>query len=222
MLFATVVLSTTIWSACNKGTDSTMPAKADAGKVPVTTKSEEARKEFVEGRALAEKLLAQESLQHFDKAIALDSDFASAELARANSSPTAKEFFEHLNKAVALADKSSEGEKLVILANQAGVNGDVAKQKAYLDQLVGQRFKTTSVPISTWADITSDSKNLRPLLSTSRKPQRLRPTTRRHTTCSDMHIASKPITQTPSKLSRNTSASFRTILTPTILTQSFC
>ena len=135
-LFATVVLSTTIWSACNKGTDSTMPAKADAGKVPVTTKSEEARKEFVEGRALAEKLLAQDSLQHFDKAIALDSDFASAELARANSSPTAKEFFEHLNKAVALADKSSEGEKLVILANQAGVNGDVAKQKAYLDQLV--------------------------------------------------------------------------------------
>ena len=135
-LFATVVLSTVIWSACNKGSDSTMPAKADAGKVPITTKSEEARKEFTEGRALAEKLLAQDSLQHFDKAIALDSDFASAELARANTSPTAKEFFEHLNKAVALADKSSEGEKLVILANQAGVNGDVAKQKAYLDQLV--------------------------------------------------------------------------------------
>lgn len=135
-LFATVVLSTVIWSACNKGSDSTMPAKADAGKVPITTKSEEARKEFTEGRALAEKLLAQDSLQHFDKAIALDSDFASAELARANTSPTAKEFFEHLNKAVALVDKSSEGEKLVILANQAGVNGDVAKQKAYLDQLV--------------------------------------------------------------------------------------
>ena len=137
-LFATLVLSTAIWSACNKVSDAGTSAAADAGKIPVTTKSEEARKEFLQGRALAEKLLAQDSLQHFDKAIALDSDFASAELARANASPTAKEFFEHLNKAVALSDKASEGEKLVILANQAGVNGEVGKQKEYLEKLVAQ------------------------------------------------------------------------------------
>ena len=137
-LFATLVLSTAIWSACNKVSDAGTSAAADGGKIPVTTKSEEARKEFLQGRALAEKLLAQDSLQHFDKAIALDSDFASAELARANASPTAKEFFEHLNKAVALSDKASEGEKLVILANQAGVNGEVGKQKEYLEKLVAQ------------------------------------------------------------------------------------
>jgi len=48
----------------------------------------------------------------------------------------AKEFFEHQQKAVSLADKASEGEKLLILANQAGANGDAAKQKEYLEKLV--------------------------------------------------------------------------------------
>ena len=53
-------------------------------------------------------------------------------------SPTAKEFFEHLNKAVSLADKTSEGEKLFILANQAAANGDLVKQKEDLDKLVAE------------------------------------------------------------------------------------
>ena len=112
------------------------PASSESGKIPVTTASEDARKEFLQGRDMAERLLAQDSLQHFDKAISLDPNFASAELGRANASPTAKEFFDHLNKAVSLADKASEGEKLLILATQAGANGDAAKQKDYLDKLV--------------------------------------------------------------------------------------
>ncbi len=80
--------------------------------------------------------LGQESLQHFDKAIALDPEFASAELARANNSPTRKEFFEHLDKAVSFSEKSSEGERLLILSNQAGANGDTVKQEVYLKQLI--------------------------------------------------------------------------------------
>ena len=59
-----------------------------------------------------------------------------AELALSGSSPTGGEFFEHLNKAVALADKVSNGEKLLILATQAGANGDINGQKEHLDQLV--------------------------------------------------------------------------------------
>src|ERR1051325_11174001 len=81
-------------------------APADGGKIPVTTSSEEARKEFLQGRDMAERLLAQDSLQHFDQAIPLDPNFASAELGRANASPTAKDFFDHLNKAVSLAGKA--------------------------------------------------------------------------------------------------------------------
>ena len=137
LLTALLVMTTGMWSACDKSDSVAAPAaSAGGGKIPITTKSEEAKKEFVLGRDLSEKLQAQDSVAHFDKAIALDPEFASAELARANSAATAKEFFEHLNKAVALADKASEGERLLILANQAGANGDVVKQKDDLEKLV--------------------------------------------------------------------------------------
>jgi tetratricopeptide (TPR) repeat protein len=133
------VLTVASWTACSKTTVSgNAPASPDADKIPITTTSNEARDEFRQGRALAEKLQGHDSLQHFDKAIALDPEFATAELARANVSPTAKEFFEHLNKAVRLADKTSEGERQLIFANLAASNGDLVKQKEELEKLVAE------------------------------------------------------------------------------------
>jgi len=130
-----VVATTTALSGCaNAGGKNT--ANADNGKIPVTTSSAEAKKEFLAGRDLAEKLLITDSLQHYDKAIALDPNFALAELNRATSSATAKEFFDHLKKAVSLADKASPGEKLLILGAEAGANGNPTKQQEYLEQLV--------------------------------------------------------------------------------------
>jgi len=136
VLAALVVLTTATFIACNRSETKSAAASSDGGKIPITTKSEDARKEFLQARDLSEKLLAQDSLQHFDKAIALDPEFAAAELARANASPTAKEFFEHQKKAISLAEKASEGERLLILANEAGTNGAPAKQKEYLEKLV--------------------------------------------------------------------------------------
>src|SRR5215213_8445328 len=141
LLFAAVcALSAAVFSGCtttNEVASTAAPAASPAGgKIPVTTSSEEARKEFLQGRDLAERLLAQDSIQHFDKAIALDPNFALAELGRANASQTAKEFFDHLKKAAALAGKTSEGERLLILANESGANGEAAKQKEHLDKLV--------------------------------------------------------------------------------------
>ena len=108
----------------------------DAGKIPVTTASADAKAEFLQGRDLAEKLVITDSIAHFEKAASLDPSFALAELSLANSAPTGREFFEHLRKAVSLADKASNGEKLLILATEAGANNNPAKQKEYLDQLV--------------------------------------------------------------------------------------
>lgn len=122
-------------TACNQTSGNICTAAADSGKLPITTHSEEARQEFLQGQDLSDRLLGQESLQHFDKALSLDPEFASAELARANNSPTAKDFFDHLKKAVSLGDKTSEGEKLLILANEAGANGETEKQKNYLEKL---------------------------------------------------------------------------------------
>ena len=139
-----LILSLTIVSlltACqmepagNTGTSSA-PANANAGKLAVTTSSDEARKEYLAGRDLQEKLRITDSIQHFDKAISLDPNFALAELNRANVSPTAKEFFDHLKKAVALADKASDGERMLIQANEAGANGNPTKQKEILENLI--------------------------------------------------------------------------------------
>ena len=143
ILFLAVAVSVLALSGCAKVEEGKPPIVASnpttastEGKIPVTTSSEEARKAFLEGRDLNEKLLVQDSIQHFDKAISLDPNFALAELNRANVSPTGTEFFDHLKKAVSLADKASNGERLLILATEAGANGNAAKQKELLDQLV--------------------------------------------------------------------------------------
>ena len=107
-----------------------------AGKVPISTASAEAKADFVKGRTLAENLRAHESREFLGAAIAKDPDFALAHLNLANSAPTAKEFFEHLGHAVALAGKASAGERLMILGAQAGANADPAKQLEQYQQLV--------------------------------------------------------------------------------------
>jgi tetratricopeptide (TPR) repeat protein len=140
--FAVLLISTLAFYGCqevepNKATSSTpSDATAKTGKIQVTTSSEEARKEFLTGRDLSEKLRLTDSIAHFDKAISLDPNFALAELNRANVSPTAKEFFDHLKKAVALADKASDGERMLIQANEAGANANPTKQKEILEKLV--------------------------------------------------------------------------------------
>ena len=112
------------------------PTPAGGGKIPITTSSEEAKAEFLKGRDLAEKLQITDSVAHYQKAVSLDPNFAVAELNLATSAPTGSEFFDHLNKAVALIDKTSNGERLLILATQAGANNNAMKQKQLLDDLV--------------------------------------------------------------------------------------
>ena len=137
LLFAALIVAGCEQVEPGKPTTST-PANATAnnGKIAITTSSDEARKEYLAGRDLQEKLRITDSIPHFDKAISLDPNFALAELNRANVSPTAKEFFEHLNKAVALSAKASDGERMLIQANEAGANANPTKQKEILEQLV--------------------------------------------------------------------------------------
>lgn len=107
-----------------------------SGKLPVTTESKEARQLFLQGRELAEKIRATDARTFYEQAVAKDPNFAFAHLALANTAPTAKEFFASLQRAVTLADQASEGERLLILATDAGVKGDVDAQRGYLTKLV--------------------------------------------------------------------------------------
>ncbi|MBN1348841.1 tetratricopeptide repeat protein [candidate division KSB1 bacterium] len=106
------------------------------GKIPITTSSKAAKEHFLKGRDMFEKLRAQESLQHFENAVAADTNFALAYLYLSFAQPTAKGFFEKLDKAVALADRASEGERLWILGNQAGVNAFPMQQREYYQKMV--------------------------------------------------------------------------------------
>jgi tetratricopeptide (TPR) repeat protein len=111
-------------------------AGAGAVKIPVTTSAAEARQEYLKGRALGENLRAHDSREVLKRAVEKDPGFALAHYSLALNSPTAKEFFAHLKEAVALSDKASEGERLMILGLQAGANADTDKQREYYEQLV--------------------------------------------------------------------------------------
>jgi tetratricopeptide (TPR) repeat protein len=113
-------------------------ATANTGAVPVTAASEEAKSLYLEGRALSEQLKAHDGRAKFEAAVAKDPSFAMAHYQLAANSATAKDFFAHLKEAVALSDKASEGERLTILALEAGGNAQPAKALEYQQQLVAK------------------------------------------------------------------------------------
>jgi tetratricopeptide (TPR) repeat protein len=102
---------------------------ADSGKIPITTRSDEARKEFITGRSLFENLKRKESVPHFKKALTLDSEFALASAYLALSEGTARAFIENLERAARLAEHASGGERALILGWQAGGSGKIALQR---------------------------------------------------------------------------------------------
>ncbi|MEZ5358800.1 MAG: tetratricopeptide repeat protein [Candidatus Zixiibacteriota bacterium] len=112
-------------------------ALAGGEKIPLTTKSEKAKEYFIKGRQLADKLRIQESQEYFQKAVDEDPNFALARLNLAFAQPTTVAFFDSFNKAKALADKASEGERLQILGFEAlGLNGDAAAQLEMYQKLI--------------------------------------------------------------------------------------
>jgi tetratricopeptide (TPR) repeat protein len=100
----------------------------ESGKIPISTSSCEAKENYIKGRGLAENLQNQEALIFFEKAIEQDSNFAMAYFGAAMAQPEAGQLFEYLNKSESLIDNVSEGERLIILGAQAGVNRDYDKQ----------------------------------------------------------------------------------------------
>jgi tetratricopeptide (TPR) repeat protein len=108
----------------------------EMGKVPITTSSQEARALYLKGRHMADTLRAADAREFFRQAIAKDPGFARAYFDLAVNAGTAKEFFDPLKKALALADKVSEPERLMILGLDAGSRGDVAGQKARYTKLL--------------------------------------------------------------------------------------
>ncbi len=106
-----------------------------AAKVPITSSSAEAVELYRQARDLAEKLKAPDARELYQRAVELDDGFALAHFGMANTSPSTLEFFDSLDRAAVAAESASDGERWLILATQAGADGDPQAQKGYLDQL---------------------------------------------------------------------------------------
>lgn len=131
-----LALALTAALAAAGAASASLPASGSKGKIPITTKSEVARASYLEARSLAERLRAQEARPIFEKAVAADPGFALGWLGLANAQNSAKEFFAKLERAVALADQASPGERLMIRGAQAGSVGDNAGQVRIYGELV--------------------------------------------------------------------------------------
>lgn len=125
---AFLLLTALILSGCSK--------PDDEGKIAVTTMSSEAQAEFIKGRELFEKLRQRESLEYFENAFTKDEKFAMAYYYHSLANPTVKGFFDDLGNAVENSESVSEGERLIILALQAGVDGNQKLQEEHLKKLV--------------------------------------------------------------------------------------
>jgi tetratricopeptide (TPR) repeat protein len=101
------------------------------GKIPVTSKSEVAKRLYGKGLEYADQLRFPEAREKFQQAIVEDSDFAMAHYYLALNSPTTKAFRASVEEAASLADKVSEGERLLILSLEANANADPAKSLQY-------------------------------------------------------------------------------------------
>lgn len=109
-----------------------------SGIVSLTTSSPEARDLYLKGRTLAEQLRAQDGRKLFEQAVAADPAFAMAHYQLAATSATAKDFFSHLKEAVALSDKASEGERLMIRILEANGNARPKEGLDLTEQLVAR------------------------------------------------------------------------------------
>jgi tetratricopeptide (TPR) repeat protein len=111
------------------------PAAA-AARIPVTTKSDEARALYGQANKLQLELRATDAHALYEQAAAKDPDFALAHVGLATTAPTNNDFFASLDRAVALAGNVSEPERLWIKGLEAGAKGDPEGQKAAYGKLV--------------------------------------------------------------------------------------
>jgi tetratricopeptide (TPR) repeat protein len=109
---------------------------AASGKVPITTSSREARELYLKGRELAEKLRATDAREYYTQAVAKDPNFAMGYIGLANTSGTTKEFIDAVTRAASLAGQVSEGERHVILGQEAAMKGNPSGTLSHYSELV--------------------------------------------------------------------------------------
>ena len=109
---------------------------ADGDKLPITTNSETAKEYFLQARVVGDQLKGPEAIDLYNKAIIEDPGFALAYIEKSQFEFSGKDFVDDINKAVALRDKVSDGEKLLIDAQLENLNGNSTKAVEKLEKVV--------------------------------------------------------------------------------------
>ncbi|HUF36803.1 MAG TPA: tetratricopeptide repeat protein [Gemmatimonadales bacterium] len=141
LFFSTPLLLFALLSSCDRGGTQTETAGATvpaAARIPITTASDDARRLYLQGRDLTEQLRAHDGRELYRQALQADPSFAMAHYQLAVNSAIAKDFFEHMKHAVDLSGQVSEGERLTILAAEAGGNAQPGKALEFLTELVAK------------------------------------------------------------------------------------
>jgi len=107
-------------------------------EVPVNTTSEEAMQEFVVGLDLWEQNNPEKARPYFENALALDPNFVSAQMYRAFSSNSAKDFGENRDKFLAMRDNANQAEVLFMDILKADMDNDGAKELEISKDLVAK------------------------------------------------------------------------------------
>ena len=104
--------------------------------IPITTKSQDARDLFIQGLDLMQRLRVPESVEYFEKAVQLDTNFALAYFNLSVAAENAIDRLRYLEKAKSKIDDVSKGERLLILGFDAAIMGNPGKQLEYFEELV--------------------------------------------------------------------------------------
>ncbi len=105
---------------------------------PLTTSSAAARDHYLQGQRELDLARPFDALEHFNRAVAADSNFALAYLAVANSGNSLAEFKTNLARAEQLAANASDAEQLQIQMARKGFENDISGQLAGAQQLVAK------------------------------------------------------------------------------------
>ncbi|MBA6156087.1 tetratricopeptide repeat protein [Tenacibaculum sp. S7007] len=105
-------------------------------EIPFESTSNEAMQEFLTGLNIFDQGNGQKAKPFFDKALALDPNFVSAQMYRAFSSNSAKDFSKNRDKFLALRSTANEGEAMLMDLLMANMENDDVKELELSKKLV--------------------------------------------------------------------------------------
>ncbi len=106
----------------------TAKATYPENEIPVSSSSDEAMQEFLTGLNIIDQGNPQKAKAYFEKALELDPDFVSAQMYRAFSSNSLKDWSINRDKFLAMQDKANEGEIILMNMILADMEDDDVKE----------------------------------------------------------------------------------------------